>query len=61
MEDHELLECLIDHGADIDFQTPYGWTPLKKAISQGSVKTLKLLIGKGANFKAKDKVERTPL
>lgn len=52
---------LIKRGADINFQDRDFLTPLHIACLNNHVETVEMLIGLGANTKAKDRYGRTPL
>ena len=46
----EVTECLIDHGADLNYQDPMmGMTALMGVCFKGSLELAKLLIEKGAD------------
>jgi ankyrin repeat protein len=58
---HEVAAALIQAGAEIDVQDPYGVTPLLFAAISGSPETIRMLLRSGANVKAKDVGGRTAL
>jgi len=57
---HELVELLIDAGADVNAQDASGWTPLNLAAHEGVVETVRLLLTNGADQTIADKNGRTP-
>ncbi len=61
MKDEAKARSLIESGADIKKRTPYGTTPLDRAVNVGFKDVVELLIAKGANVNAKDNWNYTPL
>ena len=61
MKNEAKARSLIEAGADVNKRTPYGSTPLGRAVSAGFKNTAKLLIDKGADVNAKDNWDWTPL
>jgi ankyrin repeat protein len=57
----EIAAALIQAGAEINTQDPYGVTPLLFAAISGSPETIRMLLKSGANVKAKDVDGRTAL
>lgn len=57
----EVVELLLDHGADINDNGKDCFTPLHSAAAHRAEKTVKLLLSKGANVNAIDKEGHTPL
>ncbi len=57
----EVVEFLIEHGANIDLQGYKKWTPLYRAIVDNQPKIAMLLIEKGANVNLKDSDGWIPL
>ncbi|TRZ89082.1 hypothetical protein D4R89_06655 [bacterium] len=57
----EIAAALIQAGAEINAQDPYGVTPLLFAAISGSLETIRMLLKSGANVKAKDVDGRTAL
>jgi ankyrin repeat protein len=57
----EIAAALIQAGAEINAQDPYGVTPLLFAAISGSPETIRMLLKSGANVKAKDVDGRTAL
>jgi ankyrin repeat protein len=63
----QIIDLLLKHGADIDASGPDGYgsqkgpfTPLMNAIQQSRVKTVELLINRGANTNVRTMDGRTP-
>ena len=46
----EVIQTLINNGADVDTKAKYGDTPLKKAIEGKHLETVRILIKNGANM-----------
>ncbi|MFB0555182.1 MAG: ankyrin repeat domain-containing protein [Phycisphaerae bacterium] len=61
LKDKAKARRLIEAGADVNKRTPYGTTPLDRAVSAGLKDIVELLIAKGANVNAKDSWNWTPL
>ncbi len=61
MKDETKARSLIEGGADVNRRTPYGTTPLNRAVVVGFKDIVELLIAKGANVNAKDNWDWTPL
>ena len=57
----EILEVLIDKGADINRLDPHGSAPIHYAIINCSYRIVDMLIEKGADINLKDKENTTPL
>jgi ankyrin repeat protein len=57
----ELVELLLDKGADIDAQDQYHFTPLHLASYEGRLEVVQTLLTKGANKNARDIGGGTPL
>lgn len=54
--DPEIVQLLIDHGADVDFKEEEGgWTPLHQALERGSVGVVEVLVRNGADLKTETK------
>ena len=59
---HDIVELLLDHGADIDIRQHFtNITPLAYLCHGGSPSLVKLLLDRGANIHAKDRDGYTPL
>jgi beta-lactamase regulating signal transducer with metallopeptidase domain len=56
----DVVEFLIDSGADVNVKDSWNWTPLHTAADRGHRDVAKLLIAKGAYVNATDGWERTP-
>jgi imidazolonepropionase-like amidohydrolase len=61
MKDEAKARSLIESGVDVNRRTPYGTTPLDRAVVAGLKDIVELLIAKGADVKAKDNWNWTPL
>jgi hypothetical protein len=57
----EMLEILIDNGADINVRDPHGWAPIHKAAERGQKEIAKMLIGKGADVNLINRDGGSPL
>jgi len=57
----EVVELLVDKGANLDAQDKLGWTALQRAADNGHGEVVKLLVEKGANLEAQDTYGRTAL
>ncbi|MCH2245520.1 MAG: ankyrin repeat domain-containing protein [Crocosphaera sp.] len=60
-ENKEMLELLINHGADVNAKDKSGITPLHHGVSIANKEIVQLLINHGADVNAKDDYVRTPL
>lgn len=58
---YELIDMLVDNGADIDVQNADGQTPLMVAAKAGDEKLTDYLLDYGADKKQRDKAGRTAL
>jgi len=61
MKDETKARSLIEGGDDVSRRTPYGTTPLDRAVVAGFKDIVELLIAKGADVNAKDNWDWTPL
>jgi cytohesin len=61
LKDVAKARSLIESGADVNRRTPYGTTPLDRAVGAGFKDIVELLIAKGANVNVKDNWNWTPL
>lgn len=59
--DHDMLEFLLQHGADVDGQDGCGATPVMLASYAGHLKVVQLLQEHGADLTAHDFVGRTAI
>lgn len=53
--DEQLVEQMLREGADVNVQTPQGWTPLMVSGSTGQPTMMRLLLRWGAKLEAKDR------
>lgn len=60
-DDFEAFEALFAHGADLNLQNKYGWTPLHIAIRRDRRDMVDYLLKKGADIDRTDGVGWTPL
>lgn len=51
----------MDAGADVNRRSEYGITPLQKAVANGQIDAVKLLLGRGADPALEDDLGITPL
>lgn len=54
MKDQSMAKSLIESGADVNKRTPYGTTPLDRAVGAGLKDIVELLIEKGAEINTQD-------
>lgn len=59
-DDVELVECLLNNGANVNAKSCYDGTSLHIAAMYGNIKVIKLLVKHGANINALDFLYRTP-
>jgi len=57
----DILKLLLDHGADVNVQDKWGYTPLYWACLHGQTKAVRLLLSHGADVNIRDEGDRTPL
>jgi len=57
----EVVQLLVERGANVSAQDVLGWTPLHVAAGNGHSDVVEFLIGKGVDVNAKDRYGRTPL
>lgn len=57
----ELVEILLDYGADVNQQTEYGWTALHRAAYKNHVDMCKYLLKNGSHIDKKDTYGRSAL
>ena len=60
-ESVDLVQVLIEHGADLAAQDDTGSTPLHLASSKGIAETVRLLIENGADASARNGSHESPL
>ncbi len=59
---NQILEILLQNGADTEIGDKYDWTPIERAASRGEVATVELLLKYGANVEGSyDISRRSPL
>ncbi len=58
---HEIVELLIQYGAEVQFEDHNHSTPLHEAAKKGNFPTLQLLLEKGADVNKRDLHQQTPL
>lgn len=49
----EIVQYLLANGADVNIENRYGETPILAASSTGNLKLIRLLMGEGADLRAK--------
>ena len=57
----EMLEMLIDSGADINVLDPHGWTPIHSAAQRKQLRIVKMLIDKGVDVRLRNRFGESPL
>lgn len=57
----EIVKLLVSHGADINYQNKFGFSPLHASAYGDHIAVAKLLTENGAEVDAKDDKGRTPL
>lgn len=60
-KNHEIVEYLINNGADINISDDANITPLQEAVKRNSLDIVKLLVENGAKIHAKDNFSRSAL
>jgi ankyrin repeat protein len=58
---HDLVELLVDRGADVNARDGDGWTPLNLAAHEGVPETVAFLLARGADPSIASNSGRTPL
>jgi len=61
MGHEDMVELLIERGADVNGRDASGSTPLHHAAAGGNKAVVELLLAKGADVNARDNKNRTPL
>jgi len=59
--DAEKAKEFIEQGADVEYESGAGWTPLMYASARGHMETVKALLRKGADVNAKNDIGATAL
>jgi hypothetical protein len=57
----EVVQLLVEHGADVTARDKGGWTPLHWASSRGYIELTRFLVEHGADTTARDEYGETPL
>ncbi|KAK1752339.1 hypothetical protein QBC47DRAFT_69893 [Echria macrotheca] len=57
----DVVDTLLDHGADMNSQDIYGLTPLARAAQGGYERIVRTLLKRGALVDVADSIKRTPL
>ena len=57
----ETMQCLLEHGADLEARTVDGWTPLHSACRWSNARAASLLLSCGACINAQTHSQQTPL
>ncbi len=57
----EIMQLLIEHGANVNAAESGGWTPLHFAANEPQPDAIPILVSAGANLRARDSDGRTPL
>jgi ankyrin repeat protein len=58
--DYSMVEVLLAQGAEIDDRTKWGEVPLHHAVTFEHIRVCELLLERGADAFAEDKLKRTP-
>ena len=61
MGQENIVEMLLDHGADVNENDRFFGTPLHRAVMSGHTDIIKLLLKNGADLEAKDGKGKTPI
>jgi len=61
MNQLQIVETLLEAGADVNGVGRYGWTPLIEAAFWGRLEIVRLLLDRGANADAKAERDATAL
>lgn len=56
-----LIDLLIEYGADLNYQNNFGWAPLHVAAFKGHRDLVKRLVNEGARVELQDEKSNTPL
>src|SRR6202012_3679777 len=56
----DIVQLLIDSGANVNSHDKQGWTTLHAAVSEGYANVEDLLLARGADFSIRDNQDRTP-
>jgi ankyrin repeat protein len=56
----DTTQCLINHGADVNFKDANGDSPLHMAVEAGSTELLSVLAKDGANLNQVNTIVRAP-
>ncbi|KAF4541586.1 Ankyrin domain protein [Lasiodiplodia theobromae] len=59
--DAEIVECLLDKGANVNAQNPFVGSPLSWAVQKGSTNVVDLLLKRNADVKVKNTMGSTAL
>merc|ERR1711990_143537 len=57
----EIVEFLVDHGADVNAKDREGDTPMHDAVRLGRYKIVKILILHGANLRVQNSAKKSPI
>ena len=60
-EHPEVVELLLENGADLNARNEKGWTALHVAALCGNTRVIKILLGRGADVNARDHEDVSPL
>ena len=51
-----MVQCLVENGANLDIQNEYGWTALMRATMENHIDIVRYLLDKGADVNMKTNV-----
>ena len=58
-DDIELIDCLVRHGANVNYHDGDGWNALFHACTKGNLNVVKYLVEHGAVIDSKNSLSKT--